>query len=87
MEHKRGNIPSILVNGRIIGTWGLKQDKNKFKITLSLFEKTNKTVSKMIEQQAERLAHFMGGKDPEIILQEQGENENGKKLRHFDILL
>jgi Winged helix DNA-binding domain len=66
----RGEIsPSILVNGRIIGTWGLKQDKNRFKITLSFFEKTNNSILKVIEQQAERLAHFMGGKDSKIILQ------------------
>ncbi|MFZ3167903.1 MAG: crosslink repair DNA glycosylase YcaQ family protein [Candidatus Methanoperedens sp.] len=67
----RGEIsPSILVNGRIIGTWSFKEDKNKFKITLSFFEKTNKPILEVIEHQAERLAHFMGGKDPQIILQE-----------------
>ncbi|MDL5503538.1 MAG: winged helix DNA-binding domain-containing protein, partial [Candidatus Methanoperedens sp.] len=67
----RGEIsPSILVNGRIIGTWSFKKDKNQFKIILSLFEKMNKQILKVIEHQAERLARFMGGKDPEIILQE-----------------
>ncbi len=66
----RGEIsPSILVNGRIIGTWSFKEDKNRLKITLSFFEKTNKPLLKVIEQQAERLAHFMGRKDSEIILQ------------------
>lgn len=47
-----------------------KKDKNQFKIILSLFEKTNKPILKVIEHQAERLAHFMGGKNLEIILQE-----------------
>ncbi|CAG1002952.1 MAG: winged helix DNA-binding domain-containing protein [Candidatus Methanoperedens sp.] len=67
----RGEIsPSILVNGHIIGTWSFKADKNRLKITLSFFEKTNKPLLKVIEQQAEKLAHFMGGKEFEIILHE-----------------
>lgn len=64
----RGEIsPSILANGHIIGTWNHKEEKNKIKITLSLFEKTNELDT--IEQQAERLAHFISGKNPEIIIQ------------------
>ncbi|HEY9206900.1 MAG TPA: winged helix DNA-binding domain-containing protein [Candidatus Methanoperedens sp.] len=63
----RGEIsPSILVNGHIIGTWNHKEEKNKIKITLSLFEKTNEPLLDTIKQQAERLAHFIGGKNPEI---------------------
>lgn len=46
------------------------EDKNRLKITLSFFEKTNKPLLKVIEQQAEKLAHFMGGKEFEIILHE-----------------
>lgn len=66
----RGEISSsILVNGRIIGTWSFKEDKIRVKITLSFFEKTNKSILNVIEQQAERLAHFMSGKNSEIILQ------------------
>ncbi len=46
----RGEIsPSILVNGHIIGTWSFKGDKNRLKITLSFFEKTNKPLLKVIE--------------------------------------
>ena len=66
----RGEIsPSILANGHIIGTWSHKEEKNTIKITLSLFEKTNEPLLDVIKQQAERLAHFIGGKNPEIIIQ------------------
>lgn len=67
----RGEIsPSILVNGHIIGTWSHKEEKNKIKITLSLFEKTNKTLLNEIKQQAKKFACFMGENDSEIILHE-----------------
>lgn len=62
--------PSILVNGRIIGTWSHTEEKNKITITLSFFRETNKPLLSVIERQAESLAHFIGEKGTEIILRE-----------------
>ena len=67
----RGEISaSILLNGRIIGTWNHKEENNKIKITLSLFERMNKALLNEIRQQAEKLARFMGENDSEITFQE-----------------
>jgi hypothetical protein len=60
--------PSIVVNGRIIGTWSHKEEKNKITITLSPFEKTNRRLANAIKQQAEDLARFIGEKASEVIL-------------------
>ena len=64
----RGEVsPSILLNGQIIGTWGHKAEKGKVRITLSLFEKTDKALLDVIRQEAEKLACFIGGEDYEIV--------------------
>lgn len=63
--------PSIVVNGRIIGIWSHKEEKNRLTITLSPFEKINKSLSNIIKQQVESLARFIGEKAVEIILYEQ----------------
>ncbi len=63
----RGEISAtITANGHIIGTWSHKEEKNKIKIVLSLFEKTDKYLRTVIGEQAEGLAHFMSEKDSEI---------------------
>lgn len=55
--------PTIVINGRIIGTWSYSEANSKISIELSLFEKANKHVMFAIEHQAEKLALFIGGQN------------------------
>ncbi len=56
--------PTIVFNGRIIGTWNHSEEKGKISIALLPFENASKDVMSAIEQQAEKLALFMGGQNP-----------------------
>jgi polyhydroxyalkanoate synthesis regulator phasin len=57
--------PTIVFNGRVIGTWSHSEENSKVSIALAPFEKANKHVMSAIEQQAEKLASFIGGQDAE----------------------
>ena len=67
-EHKRlvfkpkvGDIAAtLLINGRIAGTWRHKTTKKKLTIMLSLFEKVSKADLKATEAEAVALGTFMG---------------------------
>jgi hypothetical protein len=54
-------LPTIVFNGRIIGTWSHSEENSKISIALSPFEKANMHVMSAVKQQAEKLALFMGG--------------------------
>lgn len=57
---------SILVNGRIIGTWSSKDDKDKHRFTLSFFDKVDKKLIDTILANAEKLVGFISEKHPVI---------------------
>jgi hypothetical protein len=61
--------PTVLVDGRIIGTWSHKEEKNIITITILLFEKTNKLHLNAIKQQVSEVTGLMGKNDFKIILQ------------------
>jgi len=66
-EHKKyvfrkaGDIAAtLLINGRIVGTWMQKKNKNSLTVTIAPFQRLLKEDLKEVEEKARELTQFMG---------------------------
>jgi len=67
-EHKKrvfkpqvGDIAAtVLVNGRVVGTWKPTRTKNSVRITVTLFEKIGRDGLNEVEERARELSEYMG---------------------------
>lgn len=50
--------PTVMLNGKVIGTWRKTVKKNKPEIVLSFFDKVNKSVANLFEPERKRLEEF-----------------------------
>jgi len=68
-EHKKnvfrkaGDIAAtLLINGRIVGTWMQKKNKNILTVTIAPFQKLSKEDLREVEEKARELSRFIGAK-------------------------
>jgi hypothetical protein len=54
---------TLLVGGRVAGTWRYKRRANTLDVTLAPFGRLTKAVRRAIERQASGMAHFFGLSD------------------------
>jgi len=61
---KVGDIAAtVLINGRIVGTWKSKKTKNTLTLTITPFERIKREDLKEVEKKAKELSQFLGAKE------------------------
>lgn len=59
--------PTILINGKVLGTWKRQIKKDKLSITIKLFDSKTKLKKTLLQKEAIKLGNFLNSK-VEIIL-------------------
>ena len=54
--------PTVLINGKVTGTWKREIKKDKLLITINLFDAKTKLKNNLLEEQANKLGHFLNSK-------------------------
>ena len=52
--------PTVLVEGRIVGTWKSKREKNHFVVMVEPFERLAPEIDEGLEAEVEDMARFLG---------------------------
>ncbi|MGZ3644231.1 MAG: winged helix DNA-binding domain-containing protein, partial [Ktedonobacteraceae bacterium] len=52
--------PTVLVNGRIVGTWKSKREKNQLVVMVEPFERLTLEIDQGVEAEVEDMARFLG---------------------------